>query len=455
MYRFLILKNLVLLLIFLLLGNGWCLMTAVDDTILQQVSREHSEEISNGFRIFGTTSSPPIVSWSSSDFNIISLGEGNAGPSESCLKRGSDIFITKQPIISNEECQELIEEAKAIIARGSSDETSIRDSTSLIRTNSQLNEAKVSELLKGKGWVKDLLHQKLLPMLEYAYGVDSSSLTLNDGLVLGYIAPSKSQPIHRDASLLTLQIALSPSTDFTEGGTYFEGLKEAVQIEAGHAMCHSSGSMHAGRGITSGERWVMVMFVLAKDEPQLAKRLHAAGVSAMDQKNYDLAESYYLSGLEEAPNDHLLRMSLANCYLSKNSGKKAREQLSLAQSYQPCTRAFLLHANQLVSLSRPRSALRRLERALDQIADQDLNPEAWTPFKALAWETRVQAGRCACLCAEKELSLGTKDLTWSRSHLPEAIQRMQIALRVAPGHEPLQGMIDRAQQILNMANEQY
>lgn len=358
--------------------------------------KQHKEEISNGFKKFGKTDkynpSPSISSWSESDFNVISLGPGAAGPTESRLRRGSDIFMTKKPILSQDECNDLIQEARAVIARGKS-AASISNSKSLTRTNSELNEAKVSDLLEGKSWIKDLLHNKLFPMLEFAYGVEANSLTLNDGLVLGYIAPSRSQPIHRDASLLTLQIALSPSSDFTEGGTYFEALKKEVQVDVGHAMCHSSGTMHAGKGITSGERWVMVMFVLAEDEPQLAKRFHAQGMNAMDQNDYDLAESCFQSGLKEAPCDHVLRMSLANCFLAQQKNKKAREQLRLAQDYKLCSRACLLHSNLLVSGKRPRAALRRLEKALDQISDRDLNPGAWTPLRALSWEIRVQAGR--------------------------------------------------------------
>lgn len=69
--------------------------------------------------------------------------------------------------------------------------------------------------------------------------------------------------------------------------------------------------------------------------------------------------------------------------------------------------------------------------------------------------------KSACLCAEKELSLVQKkgiektssvgnSLTWSREHLPVAIKRMKVALMAAPGHEPLQGMIARAEEILNI-----
>jgi hypothetical protein len=53
-------------------------------------------------------------------------------------------------------------------------------------------------------------------MLQERLGV--KDLAVYDGLILGSITPSISQPVHRDASLLTLNIALSSHTDFQGGG---------------------------------------------------------------------------------------------------------------------------------------------------------------------------------------------------------------------------------------------
>eukprot|EP00980_Cylindrotheca_fusiformis_P009513 scaffold2077_cov119-Cylindrotheca_fusiformis.AAC.16 len=440
----------LLALLLCLVPEAICLLPQQD--IVQELSNLHSQEISRGFRTFGTIDSGPSDAspWSESDFDCISLERESAGPSELKLQQGSRILITRKPIITLDECGAIIEDAKTAILQGKSAENT-DDYPGVERTNSELNEAKISDLPNMKPWISDLLHEKVFPILASAYGVDVQDLTLNDGLVLGYIGPSRSQPIHRDASLLTLQISLSPQSDFMEGGTYFEALRDSVVMQAGHAMCHSSGTMHAGKGIVSGERWVLVLFVLSKKEPQLAKRCHARGVSAMDGGDYGSAESYFLCGLDVAPSDHLLRLSLAKCYLAQNRLSKAREQLRRAQTYRHCARPYMLHANQLLSCSRPRAALRRLDRALEQINDKDLLPGSWTPLRALAWEIRIQAGRCACLCAERELLTASTDLPWSRKHLPLAIERMRIALDAAPQHEPLQQMIGRAEQILETA----
>jgi tetratricopeptide (TPR) repeat protein len=427
--------------------------SSVED-ILEQVREQHSREVQQGFETFGRTDEAgydlPLFS-DDDDFDVFSVGVGNSGPTENSIERGTDIFRTKKPIVSAKECQDLIEEAQQVIAVGMAADESSTDGRE--RSNSQLNEAKMSDLPKGKAWLEKLLHTKLFPMLESRYGVDAGGLTLNDALIIGYIGPSRSQPVHRDASLVSLQIALSPTSGYTSGGTYFEGLETPILMQQGHVLCHSSGSMHAGRGVETGERWVLVFFALLESEPQLARRCHAEGVMAMDQNDVDKAELCYRAGLEVAPNDHLLRMSLAKCFSRKEEDLKAREQLRLAKSYELCSKACVTHANILMSKNRPRAALRNLELALERIGDKDLAPDAWTPLRAMAWELRVQAGRCACLCAEREaITTGNgSTLRWTRTHLPVAIERLRLALQAAPGHQPLQGMLARAEELLELA----
>lgn len=427
--------------------------------IHEEVQAKHDKDARRGFDTFGRPKKKvqPTALFSDDDFDVFSVGTGNAGPTEAALNRGTDIFRTKEPVISEEECRDLIQEAQEVIAQSRSNDAMGQETEDAKRgrerTNSELNEAKVSDLPRGKKWLKELLHTKLFPMLESRFGVDAASLTLNDALIIGYIGPSRSQPIHRDASLLSLQIALSPISNYAGGGTYFEAFDAPIKMDQGHVLCHSSGSMHAGRGVDTGERWILVLFAISEKEPQLARLCHAEGVDAMDQHDLTRAELCYRAGLEIAPNDHLLRMSLASCYSKQRDDKKAREQLRLAQTYELCSKAYATHGNLMLSMSRPRAALRYFDMALQRIGDRDLLPDAWTPLRAMGWEMRVQAGRCACLCAEKdaERHANGSDRDWTRRNLPVAIKRLQCALTSAPGHPPLVNMIGRADELLSQS----
>jgi hypothetical protein len=446
----------------------------------QRIQKIHDDECQTGFGIFGTSDEFADVattrskSWTDNDFESATVGVGNAGPDEALLlePHGSTIFWTKEAVIPVDECQALIDEAKQVIASGLVEAaTATQQDQQRTLTNSELNEARVSTLPKGKIWLQRLLHSKLFPLLESRFGVDAKDLTLNDALIIGYKTKSQSQPIHRDASIVSLNIALSPRSDYQGGGTYFEGFdinmegegrdnpSSTLQIDQGHVMCHSSGALHAGKGIDEGERWILVLFVLDKSKPQVARRCHDLGSRALARSPQDgpsavsEAQQYFETGLEDAPNDHLLRSSLATMAIQQqqqqqgntnttNTSSQTRQHLLVAQSSYPlCPKACMTHGHWLVRKRRPRAALRRFEMALQRLeAKPDL--QSWTPLLAIQWDALIQAGRCACLCAE------FSSARWRRLNLPLAIQRLEKALRAAPDHPPLVALLGVAQEIL-------
>ena len=174
-----------------------------------------------------------------------------------------------------------------------------------------------------------------------------------------------------------------------------------------------------------------------------------------EKSNLVSAESYFRAGLAVAPYDHLLRNSLANCLLQQGGrDAEAGRHLDIAaREYLWDSKALYIQANRLVSQRRPRAALRRLDLALDRIQDRDLRPDAWQTVRAQTWDLRVQAARCACLCAERDMARhdNEMDRAWTRKHLPPAIKRLSVALAAARNHEPLQAMLRRAEELLDFS----
>lgn len=274
------------------------------EEVLQRVKMIHETEVAQGIEIFGSgaikQNEQVRSQWSDADFVAHSVGRGYAGPDEHRLLRGDEVFATAAPVFTEAECNELVAEARAAIAAGlASEERS--EQSGRERTNSELGEAKVSNLPRAREWLKVALRQKLFPLLESRFGVAADNLTLYDSLIIGYGVfggSAQSQPIHRDSSLLSLNIALSPSSNYVGGGTYFDGVESSpIGIEQGHVLCHSGGAMHAGNGISSGERWVLVLFVLANSEPQLARRCHTEGVQLKGDGDLDSVRYKILHGL--------------------------------------------------------------------------------------------------------------------------------------------------------------
>jgi hypothetical protein len=67
-----------------------------------------------------------------------------------------------------------------------------------------------------------------------------------------------SLPLHRDQSIMSFTIGLSPCSEYVGGGTYFTALQSAVNVEQGHALLFAGALEHAGACITEGTRYILV-----------------------------------------------------------------------------------------------------------------------------------------------------------------------------------------------------
>jgi len=73
------------------------------------------------------------------------------------------------------------------------------------------------------------------------------------------------QEVHRDGSLLTCVVTLNDQHEYEGGGTYIEDLGYALAPPAGHAVLQAAALRHAGHFISSGERWVLVLFLISAE----------------------------------------------------------------------------------------------------------------------------------------------------------------------------------------------
>ncbi len=431
--------------------------TASRNVLIEDVQRAiidiHASEVTSGRdAFFEKPFAAESSCWGDEAFLGRNLGANNAGTDAKCLpKNGNMIFESASPVLSESECSFIVEEARETILRGLRSENETNDGYSM--SNSQLGEARLSNMPKTRDWLKETLPARFYPLLKDRFGVDD--LVLYDGLVLGNHAPTRSQPIHRDASLLTLNVALSAPSEYEGGGTYVEALDETLVIDKGHLLCHAGSAMHAGNAISQGERWVFVLFLLGENQPQLARRCHAKAIEHMRREELEEAETCLQAGLKSiAPHhDHLLLGTLGRLQVQKGEYKRAFESFSVAQKAYPiCQNAIVSLAQLLIDRKRPRAALRRLDQALEQINDRDLSEESQMSLKALAYGCRRDAARCALLCADY-LYQQNGNTSWSKGHLPAAISRIETCLVAAPNEPTLLAMLDRAEFLVVEANQ--
>lgn len=444
------------------LTTGTASNDAIESTqaILERARKEYILELENGFATFGQGDEfESLKVWSDNDFTSHSVGSGNSGPDEAALTRGHQVFQSVAPVLTDEECDALIAEAQKVIAEGlaaeSSSSSSPTDNTEGNQpSNSQLGEARVSQLPMAREWLGHVLHKRFFPLLASRFGIPAADLTLHDGLVIGYGyfgAGARSQPVHRDSCLLSLNVALSPRTDYEGGGTYFEGLASAagtLSSERGHVTCHAGGTPHAGRGIESGERWVLVLFCVAKNQPELARRCHARGMEERDQGILEQAKATFQAGLSVAPRDHLLHTSLGGVYMAEGNEAAARTCLAFAaQGYDHCTKANMALGRMMLANRKPRAALRRFDAVLDWLGDRDLVEGVWDSHRAVGFDARLYGAQAALICAREAKHKGTRDFPW-REHAERAVTRSEIALQAVPGDQRLMGMLGFAEGLL-------
>ena len=482
--------------------------------ILESIHEEYQCEINDGFQTFGrntnaddnsVTSSILDVSfehdnfqekvWSESstalEFRAFSVGAGNAGPDENFgnIHNGHFIYQTQQPIASDKECDALIQEAKDVLSNATiktQQQLTSTESESNI-TNSELGEVRVSQSLHTRQWLQNVLHTRFFPMIASRFGVPVEDITLQDGLIIGYgyqsEQGSKAQPIHRDSCLVSINIALSSLDDYTNGGTYFEGILHenifnntsthpyhggTIRTERGHALCHLGGIAHAGRSIgPNGERWVLVLFCIVRNVPEYARRCHARGMaqpSPLQQQNIEDAKLTFQAGLTFAPDDHLLLTSLGRTYVDQEEKNEivARNCLALAaQGYGYCMKANLALGRMMLANRRPRAALRRFDRVLDWLQDRDINiddrrnDDVWEPYRSMGYDARYYGAQAALICArEAKRRFATNESNDSctfdwRKHVQIAIERCQICLRSSPDDSRLHGMLSFAENLLH------
>lgn len=128
-------------------------------------------------------------------------------------------------------------------------------------------------------------HENILSRLSQHYGVDMEDMTYLDFFCAHYQVQDGNGDArrrtmdrleaHRDGSLLSFTVLLTPPDEFEGGGTFFDALRDVNSSEstllhpngvirparAGDCVLHSGKLLHGANGVTSGKRTVLVGFV--------------------------------------------------------------------------------------------------------------------------------------------------------------------------------------------------
>jgi hypothetical protein len=191
-------------------------------------------------------------------------------------EEGGGVFITKEPMMSADECAMIIKHAEDVTKHRGGWSTSRH--YSVPTTDVPLHQLP-ADVLK---WFNQVLEVKLFPMLALQFGAGvqpvskhgaekhskseplaippfcADDVRVHDAFIVKYDSAmgQRQLPIHCDQSQFSFTIALNGLDEYEGGGTFFEALgRPAAKADVGHVVSFPGGLWaHGGEPITSGTR---------------------------------------------------------------------------------------------------------------------------------------------------------------------------------------------------------
>ncbi|GAB5362275.1 hypothetical protein AAMO2058_000783500 [Amorphochlora amoebiformis] len=116
-------------------------------------------------------------------------------------------------------------------------------------------------------WVRTSITTQVFPLMAKAFDLKAESLRIRDYFFVKYEAGNGNQSglgLHRDGSLLSCNVLLNERSEFKGGGTVFKESSKGphtILADIGDFVAHSGQLLHGGEEVSSGIRYIMVVFI--------------------------------------------------------------------------------------------------------------------------------------------------------------------------------------------------
>ena len=182
-------------------------------------------------------------------------------------RRVNLIHASREPILSREACQYLIDEAtKTAGTRGWTTDRHIHAPTCDIPAHDLP--------LPVQAWIRDAFDEVLYPLIQNVFGdqIDLDNLRVQDCFIVRYDgsddrssgggAPGFSDlKPHQDESLVSLTIALNDMDEYEGGGLFIAPTQDLLNGPAGTVLCFAGSLVHGGYPVMKGTRWILTAFL--------------------------------------------------------------------------------------------------------------------------------------------------------------------------------------------------
>ncbi|QDZ23848.1 hypothetical protein A3770_11p63660 [Chloropicon primus] len=181
-----------------------------------------------------------------------------------------DAFFLGSPVMTLDECKEIIDEAESHARE--------KNGWSTKRHYSVPTTDLPAHALPGcLGILNRSLRDHIFPAIASKFGEELEDLQVHDAFVIKYsMDGQKFLPIHTDQSHYSATIGLNPTSEYggggiiiVEDGGFEEGEGHVVKVEEGGAFVFRGGELsHGGRNITSGIRYIIALFIFSHREEE-------------------------------------------------------------------------------------------------------------------------------------------------------------------------------------------
>jgi hypothetical protein len=134
-------------------------------------------------------------------------------------------------------------------------------------------------------WFLRLLQTKLFPLLRQTFPQlvhSANDLCVDNTYIFRYTPETgRRTDVHTDAGCLSFTIALNDASDYSGGGTWFDGYG-VVEMGVGHVTVRPGGVKHCGYAVESGVRIVLGGFAMLKSKVEPVRTLLTFATDRVD-----------------------------------------------------------------------------------------------------------------------------------------------------------------------------
>lgn len=179
------------------------------------------------------------------------------------------VYVTDPPLLTAPECAQVIADAEAHFQGRWS-----------MQKSGQYNVAGfwIKDVPAVEKWFVRTVKSKLFPLLAQTFPdfiASPEDLCVDNAYLFKYTPETgRRTDVHTDSGCLSFTIALNAAqTDYTGGGTWFEGLDQVVEMSVGQVTVRPGGVKHCGQAVTLGTRYIIGGFCLHRHKPEYVRQL--------------------------------------------------------------------------------------------------------------------------------------------------------------------------------------